>query len=93
MKTKPTKRMGTLFKTLEVLNCNEGSKNFQLLIDGEASSEQEHKLLNHLNECELCSSTFTLDKTLKKIIKAKIQDKPCPPHLVENIRAKLLHND
>jgi len=92
MKSSITDWMGSLFKPGKKTTSCDCLKTLHLVIDGEATKEQEDRLMKHLAECLSCYNSFQLEQSVKQLIQNKIQKKPCPPNVLENIRAKLRQN-
>jgi anti-sigma factor (TIGR02949 family) len=85
-----TNWMGSLFRKPEKkATCCECVKSLQLVVDGEATKEQEQYFMSHLDECLPCYNFYEVEKSVKMILQNKIEKKPCPPHLLDNIREKL----
>lgn len=90
MKTNLSNWMGSLFKKpQQKATCCDCVKSLQLVVDGEASKEQEAYFMNHLDDCMPCYNSYQLEKSVKEILRSKIEKKNCPPHVIENIRTKL----
>jgi anti-sigma factor (TIGR02949 family) len=82
--------MGSLFKKPEKkATCGECLKSLQLIVDGEATQEQEVYLMSHLDECLLCYNYYEMEKSVKKLLRNKIEKKACPESIIESIREKL----
>ena len=63
----------------------------QLIIDGEASSEQkEHFLMHHLEECMPCYRNYHLEVAIRQLLKNKCTGQ-APQELIDSIRAKVIH--
>lgn len=85
-----TNWMGSLFKKPAAkATCCDCVKSLQLVVDGEATKEQEDYFMSHLDECLPCYNFYEVEKSVKKILQSKIEKKACPPHLADNIREKL----
>lgn len=85
-----TNWMGSLLKRpMSKATCCDCVQSLQLVIDGEASKEQEEYFMSHLDECSPCYNFYELEKSVKQILQNKIEKKPCPPHVLDNIREKL----
>jgi anti-sigma factor (TIGR02949 family) len=89
MKNNFSNWMGSLFRPKKKATCCDCIKSLQLVVDGEASKEQESYFMNHLDECLPCYNSFQVEKSVKEVLQSKIEKKPCPPHVIDNIRAKL----
>ena len=71
---------------------NECHKMLQLILDGEATSEQkDHCLKNHLEECMPCYKNYHLEVAIRQLLKTKCcQD--APQELVDDIKTKVINN-
>lgn len=64
----------------------------QMIIDGEATSEQkEHFLSNHLEQCMPCYKNYHLEVTIRQLLKTKCSNE-APQELVDSIKAKVIQN-
>jgi anti-sigma factor (TIGR02949 family) len=85
--------MGSVFKKPhKKATCGECVKSLQMVVDGEATKEQENYFMTHLEECMPCYNFYQLEKSVKLILQNKIQKKSAPPSLAEDIRTKLRKN-
>ncbi|MBX9852142.1 MAG: hypothetical protein K2X86_10325 [Cytophagaceae bacterium] len=90
MKRNFTNWMGSLFgKPKQKATCCDCIKSLQLVVDGEATKQQEEYFLNHLDECMPCYNFYEVEKTVKQVLQNKIEKKSAPTHLAENIRSRL----
>ncbi|MBX2964634.1 MAG: mycothiol system anti-sigma-R factor [Cyclobacteriaceae bacterium] len=64
----------------------------QLILDGDATPEQQHAFKAHLDECMPCYKEYNLDVTLKVLIKSKCNGKGAPPELIEKIKSQISQN-
>jgi anti-sigma factor (TIGR02949 family) len=72
--------------------CQESKKCMEileLLLDGEADSEQEVFFRDHIERCMPCYQHYNLEKTIKELLKTKIEKKPVPNDLVDSIKLKI----
>jgi anti-sigma factor (TIGR02949 family) len=67
--------------------CTECLQSLQLLVDGETTKEQESYFRKHLEECSPCYTFYNLEKSVKEVLQNKIEQRPIPPALIENIKA------
>lgn len=73
-------------------NSRECMQMLQLIVDGEASSEQkEHFLKHHLEECMPCFKNYHLEVAIRQLLKSKCTDQ-APQELVDSIKAKVIQN-
>jgi anti-sigma factor (TIGR02949 family) len=61
----------------------------QLILDGEASQEQETKFFQHIDKCVYCLNGYELEKSIRKLIKTKIKKQSVPTDLVDSIKLKI----
>jgi anti-sigma factor (TIGR02949 family) len=89
MKNNFTNWMGSLFKPKKKGSCCDCIESLHLVIDGEATKDQEDHFMSHIDDCQPCYKSFELEKSVKELLQTKIDKKSCPPQVIENIRAKL----
>jgi anti-sigma factor (TIGR02949 family) len=74
-------------------NCQNQRECFELLqmiLDGEASSQQkEHFLKDHLEQCMPCYKNYHLEVAIRELLKTKCTSH-APQELVEDIRKKVI---
>lgn len=75
-----------LEKCSESEECNQL---LQLVLDGEATSDQEDKFLNHIDHCIYCLNGYEMEKSIRKLIKSKIKKQTVPADLVDSIKLKI----
>ncbi|MBT1705576.1 anti-sigma factor [Chryseosolibacter indicus] len=64
----------------------------QLILDGEASTEQKnHFLKEHLEECMPCYKNYHLEVAIRELLKTKCTNH-APQDLVDDIRKKIIQN-
>jgi anti-sigma factor (TIGR02949 family) len=64
-------------------------KNLQLIMDGEASEEEQREFTKHIEECMPCYRHYNLEKTIKQVLKAKCTNVAVPAELIESIKSKI----
>jgi len=72
--------------------CSESeecSQLLQLVLDGEATREQEDKFFKHIDTCMHCLNGYELEKSIRKLIKSKIKKQTVPADLVDSIKMKI----
>jgi anti-sigma factor (TIGR02949 family) len=85
-----TNWMSKLFKKDKSKStCKECLESLQLLVDGETTKEQEDYFKRHLEECLPCYDFYNIEKSVKEVLKNKIEKRPVPASLAENIRTQL----
>lgn len=73
-------------------NKRECFEMLQLILDGEASSQQKDTFLNqHLEECLPCYRNYHLEMAIRQLLKLKCTSL-APPELVDDIRRKVAQN-
>jgi anti-sigma factor (TIGR02949 family) len=63
----------------------------QLMLDGEASSEQEEYFTTHIEECNHCLKAYELEKAIRQLVKTKVKRELVPQDLISDIRFKISH--
>lgn len=84
-------------QTLEVseetkeANCKDNNciKLLQLIVDGEASPEQETYFRSHIEECVSCFNNYKVESGMKQMIREKISQLSVPSGLQEAILSKI----
>lgn len=64
-------------------------KILHLVLDDEATPEEEEYFTSHIDSCWSCFKDYKLEKAIKDLIKTKIKKKEVPEDLVQGIRVKL----
>jgi anti-sigma factor (TIGR02949 family) len=70
-------------------DCDKVSDMLDLLIDGEATSEEEKFFNTHIEECVSCFDNHQKQKLLKGIISGHLKRVIVPESLAFSIRAKI----
>lgn len=63
----------------------------QLILDGEASSEQKSNFTLHIDDCMPCFQHYHLDQAIKDLLKLKCTSQ-APSDLIEKIKSKIKEN-
>jgi mycothiol system anti-sigma-R factor len=61
----------------------------QVIIDGDATTEQETYFKNHMDECMPCYRTYQLDMTIRALIKSKCCGNHVPEDLITRIKNQI----
>lgn len=72
--------------------CQESKKCIEileLLLDGEATAEQEGFFKSHIEKCMPCYRYYDLEKSIKEILQTKVERKAVPRDLVDSIKSKI----
>jgi mycothiol system anti-sigma-R factor len=64
----------------------------QLIIDGDATPEQQQSFKEHMDECMPCFNSYQLDTALKMLLKTKCNGHAAPPALIEKIKLQISQN-
>jgi anti-sigma factor (TIGR02949 family) len=73
-------------------NQRECFEMLQMILDGEASSQQkEHFLKDHLEQCMPCYKNYHLEVAIRELLKTKCAQQ-APQELVDEIRKKVIQN-
>jgi anti-sigma factor (TIGR02949 family) len=73
-------------------NKKECMEMLQLIVDGEASTEQkEHFMKFHLEECLPCYKNYHLEVAIRQLLKSKCTGE-APQELIDNIKTKVIKN-
>lgn len=60
-----------------------------LMLDNEATDEEETYLLNHIDKCMVCFEQYEVEKQIREMLKTKLQKLPVPADLANNIKTKI----
>ena len=74
-------------------NCSDFDKCMRILnlvLDGEASAEEEEYFFSHIESCMICFAHFNVEKKIRELIKRKLNKKNIPIELVTDIRNKIV---
>ncbi len=69
--------------------CNEFKDILYLIMDGEATKDQETFFTKHVEDCAPCLDHYNIEKSVLNTIKDKISKKTCPGELIEAIKNKI----
>jgi anti-sigma factor (TIGR02949 family) len=73
-------------------NQRECLEMLQMILDGEASSEQKDTFLKeHLEQCMPCYKNYHLEVAIRQLLKTKCTSH-APQELVDDIRRKVIQN-
>lgn len=70
-------------------NRHECLKALQLILDGEASTEQVEHFNSNIDKCLPCIENYNLEISIRQILCDKIEKKPVPANLVNEIKLKI----
>lgn len=60
-----------------------------LMLDEEASQEEEAYLMEHVEKCLFCFEQYEVEKQIRDLLKTKIAKMSVPSDLVDSIRSKI----
>ncbi len=73
-------------------NKRECLEMLQLIVDGEATTEQkENFVANHLEQCMPCYNNYNLELSIRMLLKTKCSAE-APQDLVDSIKVKVIQN-
>ncbi len=64
----------------------------QLILDGEANHEQHEYFRSHMDQCMPCFKTYSLDMTIKQLLKERCCKDTVPVELIEQIKLQISQN-
>jgi mycothiol system anti-sigma-R factor len=70
-------------------DCSRVLAEVWLLLDGECSQDEKHKLEQHLDECGPCLEQYGLEEHLKELLARKCGGEHAPDTLKAKLRASL----
>lgn len=76
----------------EPVDCKEYKRCLEylnLMLDNEATLEQETYLKNHIESCMLCFEQYEVEKQIRELLKTRIERRPVPADLAQSIRQKV----
>ena len=62
------------------------------VLDGEATKEEMIYLQDHIDQCSPCYNHYNIEKSVKEVIKHKLEQKPVPANLIDSIRGNIKKN-
>ncbi|GAB4235039.1 MAG: hypothetical protein Tsb0034_09060 [Ekhidna sp.] len=68
-------------KCLRILN---------LILDNEASEEQEKFFYEHIEKCMVCFAHYNVERQIRQLLKTKLNQHPVPTALADEIRGKII---
>jgi anti-sigma factor (TIGR02949 family) len=77
---------------LDAKNCKEFNKCMeilQLMLDNEASKEEQKYVSEHIHQCLVCFEQYELEKEIRELIKKKCSNLPVPDGLAAQIRTQI----
>lgn len=72
-----------------VSTCTECLEILEIMLDNEASKEQQNYVNEHIEGCLHCFEHMEVEKQIRELIKTKIAQLPVPEGLAKEIRAKI----
>lgn len=61
----------------------------QLILDGEATPDQQEYFKVHMDKCMPCFKSYNLDMTIKELLKEKCCKDTVPTDLIEQIKIQI----
>ena len=69
--------------------CTECLEILELMLDNEASKEQQSYANEHIEDCLHCFEHMEVEKEIRELIRTKIAQLPVPEGLANEIRAQI----
>ena len=92
MKATITSILSKFFGKKNHYGCMDCVKNLYSVLDGESSKDQEEYFRTHIDECSSCFNRYEIDKSVKEVIKFKVENKAVPSDLVAAIKERVRQN-
>jgi len=70
-------------------NCKQLAEILHLVIDNQATPDQENFFNQHIHDCAPCLDHYEIDKSLQAIIKERLLKKECCSSLLDSIRTQI----
>lgn len=85
------KKLFTPPSQIDLGKCEDEECNrlLQLILDGEASENDEEVFFQHIKNCSYCYNGYMLEKSIRKLIRTKIKKESVPADLVDSIKLKI----
>ena len=61
----------------------------ELIIDKEASAEQEQFFKSHIEGCAPCLDHYEIDEAMYQLIREKLEKKECKASLLDSIKSEI----
>jgi len=71
------------------ITCQRCLELLELITDGEASPEEERQFRKHIDDCLPCLETYNLEKSIKEMLRNKLEKKQVPEDLILSIKEKI----
>ncbi|MDQ3393807.1 MAG: anti-sigma factor [Bacteroidota bacterium] len=76
-------------KAKKCLDSEKCLKLLQLILDGEASEFETNYFHSHIEDCMSCYKHYDLEKTIRQVLKTKVEKRPVPVDLIQSIKLKI----
>lgn len=70
-------------------NHAECMKLIQMVLDGEAGTEEIEHVRQNLGKCLPCTNGYNLQKAIKEALQFRVEHKPVPQNLADCIKSKI----
>ena len=64
-------------------------KDLEVILDNEATPEEEKMYFDHIEKCWPCFQNYNLETAIRELIKTKVERKQVPEDLVARIRIEI----
>lgn len=71
------------------ISCQRCLELLERVTDGEASPEDEKDFHKHIDDCLPCYEVYNLEKSIKEMLKTKVEKKQVPEDLIQSIKQKI----
>jgi anti-sigma factor (TIGR02949 family) len=68
-------------------DCDKVVQILDLIVDGEADSDDQHYFYKHVEECAPCFGVYNKEQKLRAFLKESVKRKTVPAHLSNNIKS------
>ncbi len=70
-------------------NCVKVHELLNVIIDDEATKDEEEFFKEHIDECAPCLEKYNVERSLIEKIKSKLSHKCCPESVVNSIKSQI----
>jgi len=71
------------------MSCQRCLELLELITDGEASPEEEKEFRKHIDDCLPCYEVYNLERSIKEMLRTKLETKQVPQDLINSIKQKI----
>jgi hypothetical protein len=78
-----------IFEKQSCEHHNECMKMIQMVLDGQATTEEMTKVQENLHKCLPCSNGYQLEKSIREALTLRLEKKCLPSNLIDCIKQKI----